>query len=199
MACDEVFTLSPGRGIAEPATQATIADDTFTSRLLKKVVGDPAAVIDAAIPGAISGVLAGILVAILVGIPTGRPFGEIITKVLVGFMVGFAVGTLLGAFLGVAVKRSRPDYQIKPGFALLIAGGVIGGVVTILIESYRWIPLGAGVGALVANAWAIFCERLDAVTNPPPRKLLDEDFFSEPEARKNRRRSRGTRSRYSGA
>src|SRR5947209_12541922 len=91
MACGEVFKLSPGRGIAEPATQPTIeADDSLTYKLLKKAVDDPAAVIDAAIPGAISGVLTGVLVAILVGIPTGRPFGEVITKVLVGFVIGFA-------------------------------------------------------------------------------------------------------------
>jgi hypothetical protein len=199
MACDERFTLSPGEARAESSSQpAAEADETWGPKLLQKALGDPSAVLDGVIPGAVSGVVAGVFVALLVGILTGEAVGETVFKVLFGFVTGFVVGTLLGAILGVGGRRIRPDVQIKSGFALLVGGAVIGGLVAVIVEPFRWLPLGAGLGAVGAHLWALLCRRVESAAAPPGRKTWEEDFLSDDDERPNRRHSRQTSSRYSG-
>jgi hypothetical protein len=148
--------------------------------LLKKTLGDPTAAVDGSIPGAISGVFAGVLIAILAGILSGEAGGETVAKVLLGFVVGFGVGTLLGATLAAVGRRFRPNFQIRPGFALVAAGAVIGSLVAAIAGASRWIALGGVLGGVGANLWPLLCRHVEsAISCPPSRLNLDEDDLRE--------------------
>jgi hypothetical protein len=47
--------------------------------------------------------------------------------------------------------------------------------VVLIVEDYRWIPLGAGFGALGANLWVVLCSRVESVANPPVKRTLGAD------------------------
>jgi hypothetical protein len=177
--CENIFVLSPSEAIAESSSPPTgKADKTLRPKFFFwKRLGDPAAAVEGSIPGAISGVVAGSLGAFLAGIFSGEAAGEIIGSVLTGFVIGFGVGAVLGGILGAVRQRLRRDSRVEPGFTLFFWGAVIGSVVAVFVESFRWIPLGAGLGAVGASLWPLFCRRVEAAVNPPPGETSGEDLY----------------------
>jgi hypothetical protein len=180
MACDEVFRLSPSKAISEsPPQPAKDADEPLGRRLVKKALGDPSAALDGCIPGAIGGVLAGMVVPVFAGIFTSEEGGGIIGKAFLGFLIGFGIGVVVGAVWGAGGRRFVPGFQVKPGRALLGAGAVIGTIVAVIAEhDWRWIPLGAIVGAAGAYLWVVVCNRVEAAMNAPgPMSAEEDDLF----------------------
>jgi hypothetical protein len=149
-------------------------------------VGDPSVVLEGSVPGAIGGLLAGVLGTLLVGIITGENLGVVAANVLLGFVGGFGVGTLGGMLLMTFGRRFRSDFRIEPGILSFLTGAAIGAVVSLLLVERKWIPLGAGLGAVGATLWPLLFRRLEAKLNPPAPVTLDEDPF--PEEREQSRR-----------
>ena len=185
--CDEVFPLSLRKALPDPASRPVQkTDQPWRSKILRKVVPDPSMAVDGAIPGAVSGILAGVLVPILVGIVSPVGAGETISKVMLGFVWGFGLGAFLGALLGVIGRRLDPTFQIEPGYTMLLGGGVIGTLVVILVEPVRWLPFGAGIGALGANLWPLLCKRVESTAFRPSPNVQEEDASQEDEAKSQR-------------
>jgi hypothetical protein len=197
-ACGAVLKLSPGKAVPEsPPQPAAEAGETVGPGLLKKALGDPSAALEGSVPSAISGVLAGVLVALLAGILRGETFGETVGNALLGFVIGCGLGTLLGAILGAAGRRLRPDFQSKAGFARPVGGALIGCLVVAIVVGFRWVPLGAGLGAVGAKLWTLLCDRVESATNAPGRINLEE-CLSDDGGRTDRPPSGQASSRHSG-
>jgi hypothetical protein len=162
-ACAAVFRPSPDNAIAErPSLPAVKADRTRVPRVLKKVLGDPQEAVNGSILGSISGMIVGVVVPILAGIFSGATVGDTVGSILLGFGVGFGLGAPLGAVLGVAGWSGGPHLQSKSVIVMLVGGAVIGSLVTVLVAPYRWLPLGASLGAAGALLWPLVCSRVEA-------------------------------------
>jgi hypothetical protein len=196
--CNEVFPFSPTPATAAPSSPPEGPGATLGLQFVKKAMGDPSAALDGALPGAASGLLAGIFGALVVGLVRGESVGEIVAKILLGFVVGFGMGTFLGAILGAYGRRHRPDLRIEPGRALLAGGAVIGSLVVALVENFRWIPVGAGLGAIGAVLWTWLCNRLEAAVHAPERLKADESFPNDDLEETNGRWFERPNSRYPG-
>jgi MFS family permease len=126
--------------------------------------------------------------AFVIGIITGENLGVVTANVLLGFVGGFGVGTLGGMLLMALGRRFRADFRIRAGILSFLLGAAIGAVVTLLLEDRKWIPLGAGIGAVGATLWPVLFRRLEAKLNPPTPVTFNEDPFPE-EREKSRRYS----------
>jgi hypothetical protein len=166
--CEEVFAASLAEGGAQ-AKPRSARKPNISPRLpwFRRVIGDPSAAVDGSIPGAFSGVLAGVLGALVAGVVSMQAPGTILGVMLLGFVIGFAIGTLLGALLGVCVKHFHPDFHFYVGWASALGGAVIGTIVVTFVENFRWVPIGAGFGALGFNLWLLFCTRVETTLNSP--------------------------------
>ena len=174
--CSEVIQLPSSQDLADSLSQsAKKAEEGALSKLLKKAPGEPSAALEGSIPGAISGILAGTLVPLLGGIFFRKAVGRIVSEILFGAVIGFGLGALLGAILGVAGRRIRPDFPPKSGRVLLAGGAVIGSLVAVILQDFRWIPLGAGIGAVGPKLWPLPGSRVGAAANPPRHKTPEED------------------------
>jgi hypothetical protein len=166
--CGEVIRLPSSQDLAHSLSQsATKAEGGMLSKLLTKAPGEPSAALEGSIRGAISGLLAGTLVPVVAGILFRKGVGDIVNDILPECVIGFGVGALLGAILGVAGRRLRPDFPTKSGPAQLAGGAVIGSLVAAIIQDFRWIPLGAGIGAVGAKLWPLPGSRVGAAPNLP--------------------------------
>jgi MFS family permease len=175
VACKDVFTVSANGAARKTPRPTEDGDIAPKPALLKKVLRDPTAALEGAIPGAVSGVLSGVAGAILAGIFSGQATGEVVARALLGFIIGFAVGTFLGAILATAVKRLQPDFRIQPGVAALLGGAMIGAAVVTIVEDFRWIPLGVGIGAAAADLWLRLCKRVEVGAPTPSREIPELD------------------------
>jgi hypothetical protein len=166
--CSEVIRLPSREDLAHSLSQsATKANEGALSKLLRKAPGESSAALEGSIRGAISGLLAGTLVRLFADLLFRKAVGNIVSDILHEFVIGFGLGALLGAILGVAGRRLRPDFPTKSGPALLAGGAVIGSLVAAIILDFRWIPFGAGIGAVGAKLWPLRGSRVSAAPSPP--------------------------------
>jgi hypothetical protein len=187
--CNEEFKSILADAAAESSSQRGAGGKAPVGRKFLGIsIGDPSVVLEGSVPGAIGGLMAGMLGTLVIGIITGENLGVVAANVMLGFVGGFGVGTLGGMLLMALGRRFRADFRIKAGFLSFLLGAAIGAVVTWLLEERKWIPLGAGIGAVGATLWPMLFRRLEAKLNPPTPVTFDQDPFPE-EREKSRRYS----------
>jgi len=187
-ACEHRFESADSKLFEEPSPNPAVGPSRQAkSALAQRIFGDPSAALEGAIFGLAGGIFAGVVGVILVGILSRQAFGDILGSVLIGFMVGFGVGAFLGAILGAAARRLRPDYHIAPGWALGIAGALIGSIVGIAIERSWWFPIIAVAGSAGTNLWSKLWGKLEAAASLPSPTALEEDLVGESGRERTRR------------
>jgi hypothetical protein len=173
--CSEVIQLPSGQDLADSLSHsAKKGDGGPLSKLLKKAPDEPSAALEGSIPGAISGILAGTLIPLIIGLLHHVAVGRIVHEILFGGVIGVGLGALLGAILGVAGRRIRPDFPTKSGPVLLAGGAVIGSLVAVILQDFRWIPLGAAIGAVGPKLWPFPGSRVPASAKPPLHKSPED-------------------------
>jgi hypothetical protein len=182
-----MLCFSPSNDDAGSSSQAGAPAKASQPSFFKRALGEQSGALDGAIPGAVSGILVGVLGVAAVGVLSGEAAGEVLAAVFWGFMLGFALGSLLGGMLGIVARRLRPDFRVKPGFMQIVAGGLVGCLVMLVFENLRWLPVGAVVGAIGSNLWALICNRVESDSAPRSRFTL-EDHFPLEEAEETSRR-----------
>jgi hypothetical protein len=185
-ACEHRFPSADNEPFEEPSAKPAVGPNHHAkSTLVQRVFGDPSAALEGAITGLAGGICAGVFGVILVGILSGQSFGDIVAGALMGFMVGFAVGALLGALLGGWGRRKlRPDSRIAPGWALGIAGALIGSIVGLTVERFWWFLVTALIGSAGTYLWPILWGKLEAAVSSPSDTTEEEDLLGKGRAEK---------------
>jgi hypothetical protein len=180
-ACEHRFASADSEPFEEPSAKPAVGPSNYAkSTVVQKVLGDPSAALEGAITGLASGICSGVFGVILIGILSGQSLGDIVAGVLMGFMVGFGVGAVLGALLGGWGRRTLwADSRIAPGWALGVAGAVIGSIVGLALERYWWLPVIAFVGSAGAYLWPMLWGKLEATVNTPSDTTQQEDLVGK--------------------
>jgi hypothetical protein len=188
-ACDEYLNASPRaveRGPAKKPKPATGPKPSF----LKRVLAEPFLADEGILPGVLSGILAGLVGTIVAGVFSDMFFGEIVASAFLGCAAGLVIGAFLGTFFRLSAGRLSVGFRFKPGLTVLLIGAIIGAAVSAIINPYKWIPLGAGLGAAGYFLWVFVYTKVEPTLNPPkPLSQEEEDYLMDAAAKSKRRQS----------
>jgi hypothetical protein len=151
--------------------------------LAHAILGD----VNDAIQGGTVGALGGLLAGIVGGIANGVVLGATPKRITVGCMVGIVFGVAFGALWGARGPFTRIGLAMRPIFAAIGNGGIIGAVTTWLLGSFTGAGFGAAAGAFGSAVWALLCAKVEAGEVKPKRFELDEDLSSYYDQRVRRR------------